>query len=63
MNPFEKTIWSKNLKWNIKIVYMCQYVYEYSNEYIFSGLDIVIIELFRKTIIPDKKKDTLIFEE
>ena len=38
------------------MVYMCQYVYEYSNEYIFSGLDIVITELFRKTIIPDKKR-------
>ena len=35
---------------------MCQYIYEYSNEYIFTGLDIVIIELFRKIIIPDKKK-------
>ena len=35
---------------------MCQYVYKYSNEYIFSCLDIVIIELFRKTIIPDKKR-------
>ena len=41
---------------------MCQYVYEYSNEYIFSCLDIVITELFRKTIIPDKK-DTLTFQK
>ena len=35
---------------------MCQYVYEYSNEYIFRGLTSVITDLFNKMIIPDKKK-------
>ena len=41
---------------NIIIVYMCQYVYEYSNEYNLSGINTVIVDLFRKIIIPDKKK-------
>ena len=35
---------------------MCQYVYEYSNENSFSGLDIIIIDLFGKIIIPEEKK-------
>ena len=35
---------------------MCQYVYEYSNEYNLSGINTVIVGLFRKIIIPDKKR-------